>query len=144
MLFIKKVSFWSFCILVTTLLFTTTSCRKVKSISINDTVSYKAQDRCNGETMSYSCNITTYGKKNEVILIEGFGGFDDPTSIVKMNLYKNNTYEIPKQIDVGGRTIEGTHVGMKDNNSGEIEISYVVTFDDGTVDECSLRLVPAL
>ncbi len=144
MLLIKKVSFGSLCLILCALIFTTTSCRKLKTISINDTVSYKAKDNCNGNPMTYPCTITTYGKKNEVVLIEGFGGFDDPTSIVKMNLYKNNTYEIPKQIDVGGRTIEGTYIGMKDGTSGEIEISYIVTFDDGSSDECSLRLIPEM
>ncbi len=105
-------------------------------------VRYLAEDECRSGHYENIVRLEIYGSSRKAFKIVGFGGFDRPSSVVRVKDVGGGTLKILKQKDKGGRIIEGLGTGFIDRKSGVLRINYAVLFPDGSTDRCSLTLTP--
>lgn len=93
---------------------------------------YDVTDQCNSGTYQYESTVSSVSGSVTELSIGNAGGFNNSISAT---ITDSVSIEIPFQEDASGRDWEGT--GTYDPSTETLTISYTVTFDDGSEDECT-------
>lgn len=108
---------------------------------------YSATDVCPSGTYEYTVNILNSGTTVTDFLIEGFGGFGDPVLQVRCTVLDEDDFEIVETSYPGISKLRSIpdlndRQGIINLETGEVSVTYEVTFDNNAVEVCDLVLTP--
>ncbi len=108
---------------------------------------YTGEDVCPSGTFTYNASASNSSNGVEYFVIEGFGGFDAPTSNVTIKILDDTQFTIEEQTDAGDRVIVAgdafgdNNIGTWDAATSTLSITYKIGFSDGTTEVCDMTLV---
>jgi hypothetical protein len=96
-----------------------------------------------GQTFTYAAVKFSNGNTVDEFVMENFGGFDTPPVNVRGKITGLNTFTVPLQ---GAGLGWGLQVKGQDNTNGtlnrttnKVSLPYQITYDDATVDKCTVE-----
>ena len=108
---------------------------------------YSAEDICDSGVYQYTVNLVNANTSILDFIIEGFGGFAAPVLQIRCTIVNDTHFEIvsaayPGIINIRSiPDLDGNH-GIYNIETGQLNVSYEITFDNNIVEVCDLILTP--
>lgn len=103
---------------------------------------YNVTDVCPSGTYDYTVQIVSSSQSITKFLINGFGGFDNPVINVVVTVLDSDNFEIASQSHIGISNVESTTIGIRNEATGIVTISYEVGLDGGPTEVCEMIMTP--